>query len=60
MRDDMVLMLDSGWSLKDIAAFFGVSVEQVMVIITGKAGQDTKTKKLTGPSLCSVRPARHA
>ena len=37
MRDDMVLMLDSGWSLKAIAAFFGVSVDEVIVMITGKA-----------------------
>lgn len=41
MKEDMVLMFDSGWSLKSIAAFFGVSVEQVIVIITGKARPPT-------------------
>jgi hypothetical protein len=45
MRDDMSLMLDSGWSLKAIAAFFGVSVEQVIVTITGKAKPDANAKK---------------
>ncbi len=41
----MVLMLDSGWSLKAIAAFFGVSVEQVIVMITGKTRPETIAKK---------------
>ena len=44
MRDDMVLMLDSGWSLKAIAEFFGVSVDQVIVIITVKPRPGTGAK----------------
>lgn len=40
----MVLMFDSGWSLKAIATFFGVSVEQVIVIITRKARPGTGAK----------------
>jgi len=51
MRDDMVLMLDSGWPRDSIAAFFGVSVEEVIVIITGKARPGTEVKEqLTGSS----------
>jgi len=45
MKEDMVLMFDSGWSLKSIATFFGVSVEQVIVIITGKARPDASGEK---------------
>ena len=45
MRDDMVLMLDSGWSLDAIAAFFGVSVESAIVTITGKTRPETIAKK---------------
>jgi len=47
----MVLMFDSGWSLDAIAAFFGVTVEQVIVTITGKARPGTNAKKqVTGSS----------
>ena len=45
MRDDMVLRLDSGWSLKAIAAFFGVSVDEVIVMITRKTRPETIAKK---------------
>ncbi len=51
MRDDMVLMLDSGWSLKAIAAFFNVSVEQVIFVLTGKPRPGTNVKEqATGKS----------